>query len=139
MTIAIACVIVDDACYTIFKPTTTTPIKVQKPYLEIRILIHHQVWSGKRWETFFYIGVSFFKTIVTMVFWKISWVVVCSFLNGHWSKWILKSSMVFPYLQCGRCATVECGKLGWVCDTIQKWIKNKQNASVVGWVITKFA
>jgi hypothetical protein len=71
MIIAIACVNVDDACYIIFKQTMTTPIKVRKPYLEIRILTHHQVWWGKRWETFFYIGVSLSKTIVTMIFSKI--------------------------------------------------------------------
>jgi hypothetical protein len=94
------------------------------------------MWWGKSWETFFYIGVPLSKTIVTMVSWKISWVVVCSFLNGHWNKCIFKSSMVCPHLQCERCAIVECGKLGWVCDTIKKWIKDKQNASVVGWVIS---
>jgi hypothetical protein len=54
VTITIACVIIDDACYTIFKPTVTTPVKVRKPYLEIRILIHRCV-VGEREGIFFII------------------------------------------------------------------------------------
>jgi hypothetical protein len=134
--IVIACAIVDDACYTILWPTMTTPTKFRKPYLEINILIHCKMWWGKRWEFFFYIGVPLSKTIITTISWTISCVVMCSFLNGLRNKCIFKSWMVCPHLQFERCAIVECGKLGWVCDIKKKWIKDKQNASVVGWVIS---
>jgi len=45
--IVIACDVMDDACYTVSMQVeliVTMFIKVWKPFLTIRILIHYQVW-----------------------------------------------------------------------------------------------
>ncbi len=61
--------------------------KIQKLSLEIKIFICHQVWRGKRWEISLQTCAPFSKTIVAIIFRNVSWVVICSFPQRHWSKW----------------------------------------------------
>jgi len=62
------------------------------------------------------VGASFWtrvllsKAIVTIIFWSVWWVDVRSFPQGHWNKWVLRSSMVWPHWHCERCVIVGCGK-----------------------------
>jgi hypothetical protein len=42
--------------------------------------------------------------------------------------------MVCPHWQHERCAIVRRGKLRWVCNIVKKWVKDKQNANMVGWI-----
>jgi hypothetical protein len=112
--------------------TMTTSIKVQKPYLVIRISIHHQVWQRKRWETSLSKCVPLFKTIVVVVSWNVSWAIVRSFPQGHWSKWVPKLSMVWPHWHHERWATIGCGKPRQVCNVIRKWVDDKRNLGVIG-------
>jgi hypothetical protein len=52
---------------------------------------------------FFYLWVPLFDVIATMVFWSVSWVVVCSFPHRQCNKWIPNSSMVWPHLHRENC------------------------------------
>ncbi len=42
--------------------------------------------------------------------------------------------MLCPHWQCEICVIVQCNKPKWVCNNVRKWIKNKWNVGVVGWV-----
>ncbi len=98
--IIVTCVVVINVRYTIFVQVglaMTMSIKLLKPFLMIKISIRHQVWQGKRWETSFWTCVPFFKTIVVIVSRNVSWVIIRSFPQGHRSKWILISLMVWPH------------------------------------------
>ncbi len=98
-TIIVACVVVDIHCtiYVWVVLVITMSIKVQKLSLVIRISIRCWVWQGKRWETFHWTCAPFSKTTITIVFQSVLWVVICSFSQRHWNKWVLRSSMVWPH------------------------------------------
>jgi hypothetical protein len=136
-TIIVTCVVVVDFHCTIFvriesAMTTTTSIKVWKPYLVIRISIHHQMWWGKRWETLFWTCAPLSKSIIMIISQSVLWVVVRSFPQGYQNKWVFKLSMVWSHWHYERWATIECGKLRHVCSVVRKWVEDKWNASVVG-------
>jgi hypothetical protein len=98
--IIVVCIIVVNVHYTIvvwIKLTMMTSIKVYKPFLVIRIFIHCRIWKRKRWETSFWTCVPFSKTLVPTISQNVLWVILCSFLHGHWNKWVPKSSMVWPH------------------------------------------
>ncbi len=75
---------------------------------------------------------SFSKTIVTIIFQSVSWATVCSFSQGHRSKWVPKLLMVWSHQHCERWATVRCGKPRWVRNVVRKWADDKGNVGVVG-------
>jgi len=108
-----------------------TSMKVWKLSLVIRISPPHWVWWGKMWEISLWTCVSLFKTIVTIISWNASWVVIQSFLQGYQSKWVLRLSMVWPHWHCKRWSAIGCGKPRKVCSVARKWAKDKRNASVV--------
>jgi hypothetical protein len=110
--------------------TMIISIKVQKLFLVIKISIYRWVWWRKRWETSFLACVPFSKAIAMTISQSVSWVVICSFPQGHLSKWVHRSSMVWPHWHFERLATMGCGKSKWVHDVVRKWIKDKQNAGV---------
>jgi len=98
----------------------------------IWISIHHWVWWGKRWKTSLLRCAPFFKTIVVTISQIMSWAIVHSFPQGHWSKWI------HDCLWYDHTNTVKDGQLWdvasqkWVQDVVKKWTRDKRNASVVG-------
>jgi len=49
-------------------------------------------------------------------------------LQGHWNKWVLISSMVWPHWHHERWPTIGCGKPRWVCSAIRKQANDKCNA-----------
>jgi hypothetical protein len=59
--------------------------------------IHRWMCQGKSWETSVWTCAPLSKTIVAIIFWNVSWVIVCSFLQGHWSKWVFRLSVVWPH------------------------------------------
>ncbi len=61
-----------------------------------------------------------------------SWVGAHSFLQGHRSKWVFRSSIVWPHLHRERWAIIGCGKPRQVCNVVKKWVNDKQNVGVVG-------
>jgi hypothetical protein len=98
--IVVICVVLDNACYTIYGwvgLTMTTSTKVWKPFLVIRISIIYWVCWGKRWETSFYTFATLSKIIVVIGSQIVSWVIMCSLSHKHQRKWIPKSSMVCPH------------------------------------------
>jgi hypothetical protein len=46
---------------------------------------------------------------------KCTWAIIHSFPHGHWSKWVPRSSMVWPHWHHERWAIVGCGKPKQVC------------------------
>jgi hypothetical protein len=110
----------------------TMSSKVWKSSLVITISICFQVWRGKRWVISFYMWVPLFDTIFTMIFWSISWVVVCSLLHKQCNKWISKSSIVWPHWHCERCSTMRCGIWRWIWNVVKKWVEYKWNEGVLG-------
>jgi hypothetical protein len=134
-TIIIACVVIVKVCYTIFvwiTSTMTTSIKVQKLILMIWIFICCRVWQGKRWETSLWTFAPLSKVIAMIISQSVSWVTIRSFLQGHQSKWVPRSSMIWPHRHHERWAMVRCGKSRQVHSAAKKWTKDKWNASVVG-------
>jgi hypothetical protein len=134
VTIIATCVVVINVRYTIyvrFESTMIMSIKVQKLFLVIRISIHHCVMKENVGDLLL-TCVPFSKVVVMRISWSVSWVVVHSFPQRNWSKWVRRSSMVWPHSHCERWATVGCGKPKWVHDVVRKWVKDKQNAGVVG-------
>ncbi len=65
---------------------------------------------------------------------NVLWVIVCSFPQGHWSKLILKLSMVWSHWHCERCTIIRCGKPRWIHNVVRKWADDKRNVGVVGWI-----
>jgi hypothetical protein len=85
--------------------------------------------TGKRWKTSLYT----FDAIIAMVFWSISWAIVCSLPHRQCSKWIPKSLMVWSHLHCERCRTIRCGIPRRIRNVVKKWAKDKHNEGVLGW------
>jgi hypothetical protein len=135
-TIIVPCDVVIDACYTIFMRVGSTmimSIKVRKPFLVIKISIHHQMWWRKRWNSSLWTCGSLCKVMVVIVFQSVSLATIRSLLHRHQSKWVFKLSMVWPHQQHERCTIIRYGKLRWVCSVVKKWVDDKQNVGVVGW------
>jgi len=68
----------------------------QRPKMSLVISICICCWvcQGKMWETSFWTCVPLSKTITAIVFQSVSWVIMRSPLQGHWNKWVFRSSMV---------------------------------------------
>jgi hypothetical protein len=104
----------------------------QNSKLVIRIFTHCKVWWGKRWETSFWTCAPLSKTIIATISWSVLWVVVRSLLQGHQSKWLHRSSMVWPHWHHERWATKGCCKPRQIHNVVRKWVDDKQNVGVVG-------
>jgi hypothetical protein len=52
----------------------------------------------------------------------------------HWNKWVLMSSMVWPHWHHEKWAIVGYDKPRWVHNVIRKWVEDKWNVGVVGWI-----
>ncbi len=129
------CVVVIDVHCTIFVQVGLTmimSIKVHKPSLVIKIFIQCLVWEGNRWETSFWTCVPLFKAIVATLSQSVLWVVVCSLPQGHWNKWVPRSSMIWSHLHHERWAIERCGKPRQICNVVRKWAKDIWKKSVVG-------
>ncbi len=136
MTIVITCVVVIKACYTKFiwfKLVMTTFAKVWKLSMVTTISTRLHVWQGKRWETFLCTWVPFSNTIVATISQSVSWAIVRSFQHEQCSKWIPKSSMVWPHWHHEICAIVRCGVLRRIWNVVRKWAENKWNEGMIGW------
>jgi hypothetical protein len=77
---------------------------------------------------------SFFDVIAAMVSWSVSWVAMCSFSHKQCSKWIPKSSMVWPHLALWKMQNCRMWYIEMkIWDVVRKWAENKQNKGVLGW------
>jgi S-methylmethionine-dependent homocysteine/selenocysteine methylase len=65
--------------------------------------------------------------------WNISWAIVCSFPQGHQSKWVPRSSMVLPHSCHERWETIGCAEPKQIHSVVKKWAKVKWNVGVIGW------
>jgi hypothetical protein len=90
--------------------------------------------ADKRWETSLCMCATFSKVIVVTVSWRILWDAVCSPMHRHQNKWTPKPSMASPLWQCEKCAIIGCNKSRWVCNVVRKWVEDKWNVGVVGWI-----
>jgi hypothetical protein len=105
--------------------------KVRKPSTVITISIRLSVWWGKRWEPSFCTWTPFSDIMDTMVFKIISWAIMHSLPYQKCTKWIPKSSMVWPQWHCERCGIVGCGILRQIHKVIWRWAKDKWNERVL--------
>ncbi len=80
------------------RSTMTTFASVWKLSWVMTISICLSVWRRKRWEACIYMWAPFFDAITAMVFWNVSWAIMCSLPQEQCSKWIPKSSMVSPHM-----------------------------------------
>jgi hypothetical protein len=78
--------------------------------------------------------VPFSKTIVVIIFEVYRGLLYNSLPQGHQSKWVPRSSMVWPHQCYERWETVGCGEPKRVHSVVKKWVENKWNAGVIGWV-----
>jgi hypothetical protein len=75
----------------------TMSIKVWKSSLVIKISTYHRVWRRTRWETSILTCVPLSKAIVPTILQSVLWAIICSFSQGHQSKWVRRLSMVWPH------------------------------------------
>jgi hypothetical protein len=122
VTIIVTCVLIVDVCHIIsmWIRSRMTSIKIWKLFWVIKICIPRWVWQKKIWETSFWTCVSFSKTIVTIIYWNASRVVICSFLQGYQSKWVHRWLMIWSHWHCERWAGVGCGIPKKVCNVTKK-------------------
>jgi len=106
-------------------------IKVWKPSLIIRISTSHQVWQRKRWKTSLSTCIVLSKTIIATMSQNVLWATIRSLPHGHRSKWVPRSSMVWPHWHRERCITIGCSKPRQVHSATRKWANDKQNVNVV--------
>ncbi len=133
----VTCIVVVKACCTKFvwiELVITTSFKVQNKSLMMTISIRLHVWRGKRWEISLCTWAPFYNVIAAMLFRNVSWVAMHIFRHGEHSKWIPKSLMVWTHLHHERCATIRCGTLKQICNIVRKWVEDKQNEKVLGWI-----
>jgi hypothetical protein len=112
--------------------TMTMSIKVWKPSLII--FTCHQVWQGKRWKTSLSTCIVLSKTIIATISQNVLWATVRSLPHGHRSKWVPKSSMVWPHWHRERCIIIGYSKPRWVHSATRKWADDKQIVNVVKWI-----
>jgi hypothetical protein len=129
MAIVIACIVMNDACCIIFgrvELAMTTSTEAQKPSLVIKKSIH-RVWWKKRWETSFYINVPLSKE-----YHELQCIHSCigTKVSGYPNhQWYVHTNTIKDVT----CAIVGCDKPRRV-NIVKKWIKDKWNANVLGWV-----
>jgi hypothetical protein len=133
ITIIVTCVVIVNVCHILFVwiGSTTTSMKVWKLSLVIRVSTPHWVWRRKMRETSLWTCVSLSKIIVMIISRNASWVVICSFLQGHQSKWVPRSLMIWPHWHYERWVAIVCGKPRRICNAARKWVKDRRNASAV--------
>jgi hypothetical protein len=56
---------------------------------------------------------------------------VGSLSHEQCSKWVPKSSMVWPHWHCERCETIRCDIMKRIWSVIRKWVEDKQNQRVL--------
>jgi hypothetical protein len=130
MATVVTCDVIIEAHYTKsirVRPAIKTFVKVRKLSLVMIISTCLHVWWGKMWETSLYMWAPLSDAITTMVSWNVSWAIVHSLPHGQHSKWILKSSMVWPHWHHERCKTIGCRILKQIWNVVRKWAEDKRN------------
>jgi hypothetical protein len=111
----------------------TTFAKVWKLSTVTTISTRFYVWQGKRWETSLCTWIPFSDTIVVTVSRSVSWAIVRSLQHDQHSKWLPKSSMIWPPWHHERCAIIRCDVLRQIWNVVKKWAEVKQNEGMIKW------
>jgi hypothetical protein len=144
ITIVTACDVIVEAHYSKLVQVESTMTTSTMVSLIMTISTPLHLWRGKRWETSLCTWTPFSNAIVAMVFRSVSWATMCWLLHEQCSKWIPKSSIIWPHWHNKRCGIIGCGIPKQIWSVVSKWVEDKRNGRVLGRVnnqapATKFA